>query len=102
MKKEVFTLEDSEDVNDLDTKKTKANIHLVKSDKKKKTNKNEPTSDNIPTNKILPFEEHENIEFILMDFRQPEELNKFKNMKSLSLIQQNISSLKVIFKNLFS
>ena len=44
---------------------------------------------------FIPFEEQELIEFILMDFKNSLELNKFRNMTSLSLIQQNINSLEV-------
>lgn len=35
------------------------------------------------------------IEFILMDFKNYEELNKFKNMRSLSLINQYVTSIEV-------
>ena len=68
-----------------------------RTDKKKKTGKVliklEPqTPQPIP----IPFEEQETIDFILMDFKNPKELENFKNMKHLTLIQQNISSIKVI------
>ena len=41
------------------------------------------------------------IEYILMDFRNFENLNKFKNMKSLSLINQGITSIEVINQILY-
>jgi len=62
--------------------------------KKKKLIKKESLLDSKTEN--VPFEEQESIEFVLMDFRQPEELNKFSNMKSLTLVQQNIKSINVI------
>lgn len=98
MKKEVFATEDSEDnVHEMEIKNNNKLIAAsIKVEKKKKNIKADNLQENLLINKSIPFEEQENIEFILMDFRQPEELNKFKNMKSLSLIQQNISSLKVI------
>jgi len=98
MEKKVFSLDDSEDINKQDTKNNMGNKDLSKIDIKKKPLKNEASSENVLISKPVIFEEQENVEFILMDFKQPEELNKFKNMKSLSLIQQNISSLKVIIK----
>jgi len=61
--------------------------------KKKRVVKRENILDS--KNENLPFEEQESIEFVLMDFRQPEELNKFSNMKSLTLVQQNIKSINV-------
>lgn len=67
--------------------------------KKKKVLKKESLLDSKTEN--MPFEEQECIEFVLMDFRQPEELNKFSNMKSLSLVQQNIKSLNVFFNIIF-
>jgi hypothetical protein len=38
----------------------------------------------------------EEIEFILLDLKNFEELNRFKNMKSLTLSTQNIKSIEVI------
>jgi len=98
MKKEVFATEDSEDnVHEMEIKNNNKLIAAsIKVEKKKKNIKADNLQENLLINKSIPFEEQENIEFILMDFRQTKELNKFKNMKSLSLIQQNISSLKVI------
>lgn len=98
MRKKVFTLNDSEDIDETEIKNNKGNSYLPKLNKKKKNLKHDSALDNISVNKSVLFEEQENIEFILMDFKQPEELNKFRNMKSLTLVQQNISSLKVINK----
>jgi hypothetical protein len=60
----------------------------VKHEKKKKKNRKENTEE-------IPFEEQEFIEYCLMDFRGVEELQKFKNIKYLTLIQQNIRSFTV-------
>lgn len=67
--------------------------NLVEKKKKKAVNKKESLLD--VKNENIPFEEQESIEFILMDFRQLEDLNKFSNMKSLTLVQQNIKSISV-------
>jgi hypothetical protein len=42
------------------------------------------------------------IEYILMDFRNFQDLNKFKNLQSLSLIQQGMTSIEVITKSQYS
>jgi hypothetical protein len=66
-----------------------------KIDKKKKIGKVLLNIDGINPQNSIPFEEQETIDFILMDFKGPRELSIFKNMKHLSLIQQNINSIKV-------
>jgi hypothetical protein len=47
-------------------------------------------------NNNIAFEDMEEIEFILLDLKNFEELNRFKNMKSLTLSTQNIKSIEVI------
>jgi hypothetical protein len=69
--------EDTEEMSDDDFKPEKI--------KKKNRKEHNPPS----------FEEQSNIEFILIDLKNFEELNKFKNMKSLSLMTQNIKSIDV-------
>jgi hypothetical protein len=64
-----------------------------KKEKKRKIPKKE-LIENV-ANPVKPITEEENIEFILMDFKNFEELNKFKNIKSLTLIQQGIKSIDV-------
>jgi hypothetical protein len=59
---------------------------LVVTDKKKKGRR---------VSTAICFEEQENIEFILLDLKNFDELGKFKNMKSLSLMTQNIKSIEV-------
>jgi len=114
MKNANFQLEDDENLEDkIEMEKTsqtnqmnKLNIKLnnkqennnytkeIEVKKKKKVSKKECSTDHAKFHQI-PFEEQEVIEFVLMDFRQPEELNKFVNMKSLTLVQQNIKSINV-------
>ena len=96
MKRINFSLDDSEDNNEEEIKINKGNSVFLKNEKKKKLGKNDIQIETPIIRQTIPFEEQENIGFILMDFKHPEELNKFKNIKSLSLIQQNISSIKVI------
>ncbi len=95
MKNDEFAIDDSEDNHDPVIKSSKINNTFIKHQKKKKASKIE-VNFFVNNTKSIPLEEQENIEFILMDFRQPEEINKFKNIKSLSLVQQNITTLKVI------
>lgn len=85
MKKNHKTIQDSEDYEG-----EKSEDYSISS----KRNKNQKNPENASVS-VIPFEEQENIDFILMDFRQPKYLDKFKNMKSLTLIQQNINTLKV-------
>lgn len=61
------------------------NSNVIKTKKKRR---------NTETNLSNP-DEAEFVEYVLMDLRNPEELNKFKNMKYLSLIQQGIQSIEV-------
>ena len=83
MKRKSVKLDETDDTHD-DKKK---NVDKVSNNKPIKNDTNITTSN--PDNE--PF-----IEYILMDFRRFEDLDKFKNMKSLSLIQQGITSLEVI------
>ena len=46
-------------------------------------------------NNPIILEEQENIEFILLDLKNFDDLNKFKKMKSLALNTQNIKSIEV-------
>jgi hypothetical protein len=93
-----FELDDDENIektnNFIDKNRTQSKFNkgekIEKKDKRKK-NRKENTEE-------IPFEEQEFIEYCLMDFRGVEELHKFKNIKSLSLIQQNIKSFTVIIK----
>jgi hypothetical protein len=90
-----FELDDDENIektnNLLDKNRSQSKFNkgekIEKKDKKKK-NRKENTEE-------IPFEEQESIEFCLMDFRGVQELQKFKNIKSLTLIQQNIKSFSV-------
>ncbi len=76
MKTYINSIEDVEDEEDL-------NLKIVRKKSKK-------------TQEV--FEDQTFIEYTLMDFKNFEELNKFKNMKSLSLINQNITSIEVRLK----
>ncbi len=67
-----------------------------KKEKKRKITKKESVES--VANPPKPMTEEENIEFILMDFKNFDDLNKFKNMKSLTLIQQGIKSIDVNLK----
>jgi hypothetical protein len=82
-------LEDSEDASYIEKPK----------DRKKKNLKKEANDRNATPVKSI-FDE-ENVEFILMDFKNFDELNRFKYIKSLTLIQQGIKSVDVKFICLF-
>jgi len=89
MKTENLKLEDSEDASYIEKPK----------DRKKKNLKKEANDRNATPVKSI-FDE-ENVEFILMDFKNFDELNRFKYIKSLTLIQQGIKSVDVKFICLF-
>lgn len=107
MKNADFLLEDDENMdekiekrmNNINNKSTSKIPKGDKSDnilkKKKKIVKKESSGEQANKNENIPLEEQEFIEFILMDFRQFDELNKFTKMKSLVLVQQNIKSIEV-------
>lgn len=108
MKNGNFELDDDENVDEkldkinINNQNNKSNLkpnkQPEKTDLMMKKKKKGIKKDNITEslkNENIPFEEQEVIEFVLMDFRQPDELNKFVNMKSLSLVQQNIKSINV-------
>ena len=102
MKKLDFKLEDDEndernfeDNSQINKTINIKNIKNDKSEKKTKYSKKDSISRLPNNNSSIPYEDKELIEFILMDLKDPQEFNKFKNMKSLSLIQQNIKSLNV-------
>ena len=83
MKTSDLKSEDAEDITYAEKRK----------DKKGKFTKKE-TNDVLNT-PAKTFEEEENVEFILMDLKNFDDLNKFQNMKSLTLIQQGIKSIEV-------
>ncbi len=104
MKNANFELDDDENLEDkiekinIINQNNKSNIKANKSDvtmKKKKKIGLKKEFNETSKNDNIPFEEQEIIEFVLMDFQQLEELNKFTNVKSLSLVQQNIKSINV-------
>lgn len=75
----------------------------TKSSKTKRTSKSstkEITTASFPEYKEVKPEDMEFIEFVLGDFHNMNELNQFKKMTSLSLINQNISSLNEVIKNI--
>jgi hypothetical protein len=70
-----------------DTEEISEDEFPEKIEKKKKTKKE--------YNNPIILEEQENIEFILLDLKNFEDLNKFKKMRFLSLNTQNIKSIEV-------
>lgn len=74
-----FKIEDDEDMPE------------EKPEKQEKVKKNKKSTQDV----VVNFEDQKSIEFILMDLKSLDEINKFKNMTSLSLIQQNIKSIEV-------
>ena len=105
MKNINFGEEDDEDLEERIDKTNKIPINkIIKNEKiekidtkKRKKYKKDALPDQQNFKENIPLEEQEFIEFVLMDFRQLEELNNFSNMKSLSLIQQNIKNISVNF-----
>lgn len=85
------------------------NLNIIEESKEKlnsqfQKNKKCDTIISVQQEKISPPnpDDESFIEYILMDFRNFEDLNKFKNLQSLSLIQQGITTIEVICKSQYS
>ena len=90
MKNKSIKLEDDED-----SSYEKPFVKMEKSIKKKRNKEN---NENLNASTVNNPDDDVFIESILMDFKNFGDLNKFKNMKSLSLINQGISNIEVIDK----